>query len=158
MPTGSIQAAAMTMLNKSRIAQFRGQVAVHLLPQQGQGAGIGKDARQPMDIRSEELDVDDNEKTAHFRGKVVAIQGDTMLQAPTLLVKYEGKAASGLASATPAATQAAPGKDSGKESAKDSAQVTFLWVRDGVEVTAGTDRRITSDSVDFDVAADTALF
>jgi lipopolysaccharide export system protein LptA len=150
MPTGTIQAAAMTMLNKSRIAQFRGQVAVHLLPQQGQGVGIGKDMRQPVDIRSEELDVDDNLKTAHFRGKVVALQGETMLQAPTLLVKYEGKAASGLASAT----QAAPGKEAGK----DSAQVTFLWVRDGVEVTAGTDRRITSETADFDVAADTALF
>jgi lipopolysaccharide transport protein LptA len=36
--------------------------------------------------------------------------------------------------------------------------VTFLWARNGVEITAGHDRRITSDLVDFDVAADTALF
>jgi lipopolysaccharide export system protein LptC len=81
MPTGSVQALAMTMLNKSRLVQFRGEVAVRLLPQQqGRGLGIGKDVRQPVDVRSEELDVDDNLKTAHFRGKVVALQGETMLQ------------------------------------------------------------------------------
>lgn len=150
MPTGSVQAAAMTMLNKSKLVQFRGNVTVRLLPQQGQGLASGRDARQPVDIRSEELDVDDAAKTAHFRGKVVAVQGETMLQAPYLMVKYEGKAASGLA---PAA-DATPAKGAGS----DGAHVTFLWARNGVEVTAGTDRRIVSDLADFDVTADTALF
>jgi lipopolysaccharide export system protein LptA len=153
MPTGSVQAAAMTMLNKSKLVQFRGNVAVHLLPQQGQGLSqtlaSGRDARQPVDIRSEELDIDDAAKTAHFRGKVVAVQGETMLQAPYLMVKYEGKAASGL---TPA--DRSPGKAAGD----DGARVTFLWARNGVEVTAGTDRRIVSDLADFDVLGDTALF
>ena len=150
MPTGSVQAAAMTMLNKSKLVQFRGNVTVRLLPQQGQSLAAGRDARQPVDIRSEELDVDDAAKTAHFRGKVVAVQGETMLQAPYLMVKYEGKAASGLA---PAA-DATPAKGAGN----DGAHVTFLWARNGVEVTAGTDRRIVSDLADFDVTADTALF
>jgi lipopolysaccharide export system protein LptA len=150
MPTGSVQAAAMTMLNKSKLVQFRGNVTVRLLPQQGQGLATGRDARQPVDIRSEELDVDDAAKTAHFRGKVVAVQGETMLQAPYLMVKYEGKPASGLA---PAA-DATPAKGAGN----DGARVTFLWARNGVEVTAGTDRRIVSDLADFDVTADTALF
>jgi lipopolysaccharide transport protein LptA len=36
--------------------------------------------------------------------------------------------------------------------------VTFLWVRNGAEITAGNDRRITCELVEFDVAADTALF
>jgi len=150
MPTGSVQAAAMTMLNKSKLVQFRGNVTVRLVPQQGQGLAAGRDARQPVDIRSEELDVDDAAKTAHFRGKVVAVQGETMLQAPYLMVKYEGKAASGLASAA----DATPAKGAGS----DGARVTFLWARNGVEVTAGTDRRIVSDLADFDVTADTALF
>jgi lipopolysaccharide export system protein LptA len=151
MPTGSVRAAAMTMHNKSKLVQFRGNVNVRLLPQQGQGLATGKDARQPVDIRAEELDIDDAAKAAHFKGKVVAVQGETMLQAPYLMVTYEGKAASGLA---PAADASA-----GKDAAKDAGtRVTFLKARNGVEVTAGTDRRITSDLADFDIAADTALF
>jgi lipopolysaccharide transport protein LptA len=154
LPTGSVQAAAMTMLNKTKLVQFRGNVAVRLLPQQGQGfgqgLGTGRDARQPVDIRSEELDIDDATKAAHFRGsKVVAVQGETMLQTPYLMVKYEGKAA-GVASAAEAATAKAAGND--------GTRVTFLWARNGVEITAGTDRHITSDLADFDIAADTALF
>jgi lipopolysaccharide export system protein LptA len=150
MPTGSVQAAAMTMNTKSHLMQFRGAVAVRLLPQQGQSIAMGQDAREPVDVRSEELDVDDAAKNAHFKGKVVAIQGATMLQAPYLMVKYEGKAAAGLA----AGPQAPAAKDTGK----DGARVTFLWARNGVEVTAGDDRRITSELADFDVAANTALF
>src|SRR5262245_25291960 len=154
MPTGSVQASAMTMHNKTKLVQFRGNVTVRLVPQQGQTLsqtlGTGKDARQPVDIRAEELDVDDAGKVAHFRGKVVAVQGETMLQAPYLMVKYEGKAADGLA---PAAGPS-PDKDLGKQGTR----VTYLWARNGVEVTAGTDRRITSDLADFDLAADTAKF
>jgi hypothetical protein len=150
MPTGSVQAASMTMQNKTKLVQFRGSVAVRLLPQRGQGLGTGRDARQPVDIRAEELDVDDAAKAAHFKGHVVAVQGETMLQAPYLMVKYEGKAASGVA---PAADGAAVGT-----AGNDGTRVTFLWARNGVEITSGTDRRITSDLADFDVAADTALF
>jgi lipopolysaccharide transport protein LptA len=145
MPTGSVQALAMTLHTKTRLAEFRGDVSVRLVPS-AQGAGIGGDARQPVDVRSELLDVDDAQKTAHFRGKVVAIQGETMLQAPYLTVMYEGKAAAALASApkTPAG--------------QDGARVKLLAARDGVEITAGNDRRIASEQVEFDVSADTALF
>jgi lipopolysaccharide transport protein LptA len=146
-PTGSVQASAMTIDTKARLTQFRGAVAVRLLPS-ARGVGIGADARQPVDIRAEELDIDDEQKVAYFRGKVVAIQGETMLQAPYLMVKYEGKAAAALASATPQAPAAG----------SDGARVRFLWVRHGVEITAGNDRRIASELADFDVAADTALF
>jgi lipopolysaccharide export system protein LptA len=144
-PTGSVQAAAMTIDTKSRLAQFRGEVSVRLVGS-AQNTGIGGDVRQPVDVRSEELDLDDGQKTAHFRGKVVAMQGETMLQAPYLMVKYEGKAAAALAS-TPKAADGQAGT-----------RVTFLWARNGVEITAGNDRRITSEQADFDVAADTALF
>jgi lipopolysaccharide export system protein LptA len=144
MPTGSVNASAMTMNTKTKLVQFRGAVAVRLVPT-AQTTGIG-DARQPVDVNSEELDVDDAQKTAHFRGKVVAIQGDTMLQAPYLMIKYEGKASAALASGA----KGAAGQEGGR--------VTFLWVRNGVEITAGNDRRITSEAADFDVVADTALF
>jgi lipopolysaccharide export system protein LptA len=154
MPTGSVQAASMTMNTKTKLVNFRGSVTVRLVPQQGQTLAAGKDARQPVDITSEELDVDDTAKTAHFRGKVVAIQGDTMLQTPSLLVKYEGKAAAALGMA-----EDQPAKDTAKATAKEGGtRVTFMWARDGVDITAGNDRRITSDLGDFDVTAETALF
>src|SRR5262245_6918224 len=137
----------MTLETKKRLAQFRGAVAVRLV-QSAQAVGLGADARKPVDVRSETLDIDDAQKTAHFRGeKVVAIQGETMLQAPYLMVKYEGKAAAALDSAAPKAP-----------AGQEGTRVTFLWARNGVEITAGNDRRITSEAVDFDVAADTALF
>jgi lipopolysaccharide transport protein LptA len=147
-PTGSVQAAAMTLLTKARLAQFRGTVSVRMLPSAQSAIGTGRDARQPLNVYSEELDVDDAQKTAHFRTKVVAMQGDTMLSTPYLLVKYEGKAADALGPAAPAQGAADP----------QASKVTFLWARSGVEVTAGTDRRITSELADFDVVADTALF
>jgi lipopolysaccharide export system protein LptA len=147
MPTGSVQAAAMTMNTKTHLAQFRGAVAVRMLPSAQAAIGSGRDARQPLDVYAEELDVDDTAKTAHFRSKVVARQGDTMLSTPYLFVKYEGKAAAALSSAPEQTANNSQG-----------ARVTFLWARNGAEITMGDDRRVTSDLADFDVTADTALF
>jgi lipopolysaccharide export system protein LptA len=144
-PTGSVQAAAMTMDNKTRVVAFRGAVAVRLLPGAQGPVALGRDSRKPVDIYSQELDVDDAQKTAHFREKVVATQGDTTLSTPYLFVKYEGKAAPGLASSTP-------------QSNEPGSRVTYLWARNGVDITSDNDRRITSDLADFDVKADTALF
>jgi LPS export ABC transporter protein LptC len=149
-PTGSVQAAKMVMNTKTNLAQFRGEVAVQLVPTASQaGIAAGKDARQPINIHSDELDVDDAQKTAHFRGNVGAVQGDTMLNTPYLFAKYEGKAASTLGSE--------PQQPAGSEKGR-RARVTLLWARNGVEVTIGDDRRVVSDIADFDVAADTALF
>ena len=145
MPTGSVQASAMTMNTKTKAVAFRGAVSVRMLPGAQGPVALGKDPRQPVDIYSDELDVDDAQKTAHFRSKVVATQGDTTLKTPYLFVKYEGKAAAGLSSAAPQ-----PGEG--------SSRVTFMWARNGVEVVAGTDRRITSELADFDAKAETALF
>jgi len=145
-PTGSVQASAMTMNTKTRAVEFRGAVAVRMVPGAQGPVALGKDPRQPVDIYAEELDIDDAQKTAHFRGKVVATQGETILKTPYLFVKYEGKAAPGTPSATPPAGE------------KGGTRVTFLWARNGVEVTAGSDRRITSDLADFDAAAESALF
>ena len=145
-PTGSVQASAMTMHTKTKAVAFRGEVSVRMLPGAQGPVALGKDPRQPVDIYSDELDIDDAQKTAHFRSKVVATQGDTTLKTPYLFVKYEGKAAGGLSSAAPQ-----PGEQSGS-------RVTFMWARNGVEVVAGTDRRITSELADFDAKAETALF
>lgn len=146
-PTGSVQASAMTLQTKTKAAAFRGAVSVRMLPSQQGSVGLGKDPRQPVDIYSDELDIDDMQKTAHFRSKVVATQGDTTLKTPYLFVKYEGKAA-GMVPAAPATQPAEQG----------ASRVTMLWARNGVEVAAGSDRRITADLADFNAVADTALF
>ena len=146
-PTGSVHAAAMTIDTKTKAVAFRGAVSVRLLPGAQGPVALGRDPRQPVDIYAEELDIDDAQKTAHFRGNVVATQGDTTLKTPYLFVKYEGKSGAGLPGVA-----ASPGGEQG------NTRVTFLWARNGVDITAGTDRRVTSDLADFDVVADTALF
>ena len=75
------------------------------------------------------------------------MQGETTLKTPYLFVKYEGKGTPGI---TPA-PDAAQANDAGS-------RVTFLWARNGVDITSEGDQRITSDLADFDVKADTALF
>ena len=146
-PTGSVQASAMTMNTKTKAVAFRGAVAVRMVPGAQGPVALGKDPRQPVDIYSDELDVDDAQKTAHFRSNVAATQGETTLKTPYLFVKYEGKAA-GMSTAAPQAGA----------SGQSNTRVTNLWARNGVEVIAGADRRITSELADFDAAADTALF
>jgi len=44
------------------------------------------------------------------------------------------------------------------EGSDKGTRVTFLWARNGVEITIGNDRRVASELADFDVGADTALF
>jgi LPS export ABC transporter protein LptC/lipopolysaccharide transport protein LptA len=147
-PTGSVQAASMEMNTKTHLTKFKGSVAVRMMPSSSQTTlAVGRDARQPVDINAEELDVDDTQKTAHFRGNVSALQGDTMLNTPYLFVKYEGKG-SGMLGAEKAPDPAA----------EKGARVKFLWARGGVDLTMSGDRRVTSELADFDIDGDTALF
>jgi len=74
-------------------------VKTHLVSaaQPGQAAGdpgLRRDSRHPVDVTSDQLYVNDTDKTALFMGKVVAVQGDSTLKAPELHITYEGKARS----------------------------------------------------------------
>jgi LPS export ABC transporter protein LptC len=159
-PTGQIRGATMTLNTKTRQATFIGDVAVRLVQsgeQPGQKAGqksgqsvpttsaFGRDSRQPVDVTSEQFHLDEEAHTALFTGNVLAVQGDSTLKSPVLTVSYEGKGAADLA--------AAPAGQAGEGS-----QLTRLVAKSGVVVTAGPDRRVTSDEADFDAKADTALF
>src|SRR5437763_10874525 len=99
MPPGRVQGATMTMRTDTREATFVGDVKTHLVSaaQPGQAApatpAFGRDSRHPVDVSSDQLYVNDTDKTALFMGKVVAVQGDSTLKAPELHVTYEGKAA-----------------------------------------------------------------
>ena len=156
MPTGTLTANTMDFSTDTRAGKFRGNVALRLSQTpSANGAqpsiGLGGDARQPVEIHAQEFDIDDLKSLADFRVNVVAQQGETQLTAPELHVIYEGHPQTGLEGAPVAPAGAPAGADPG-------AQLSRLTARNGVVLTAGTDRRVVSDSVDFDVKADTALF
>lgn len=153
MPAGRVQGSAMTLRTDTREATFVGDVRTHLVSTAQPGAqarpaapSFGGDARQPVDVTSEQLYVNDEAKTALFMGKVVAVQGESTLKAPELHVTYEGAPAAEL---TGGASPQQPDEGS---------RLSRLVAKDGTVVTMGTDRRVSSDQVDFDAKADTAVF
>lgn len=127
----------------------------------------------PIDIASRRLEVDDEAKTAIFKGDVVAIQGDYILKTPELEVHYEGKAAdaalAGGAAATPAAAGAAtPAKDDGEAAAPGAAkpdpgtqdsgtQISRILAKGPVVVDGKDGQRLTGDAADYDVKNQAAV-
>ena len=142
----------MTMRTDTREATFVGDVKAHLVSatQPGQAApatpAFGRDSRHPIDVTADQLYVNDTDKTALFMGKVVAVQGDSTLKAPELHITYEGKAA------VEQLTGAAP------QQPDEGSRLSRLVAKNGIVVTIGTDRRVSSEQVEFDAKADTALF
>jgi lipopolysaccharide transport protein LptA len=149
LPTGRVKGASMTMKTDSKETTFVGNVSVRLLSApalagapQG-GSGPGREKEQPVDVKSDNLHVNDAAKTAIFMGSVMARQGDSTLRAPELHVAYEGRAADRL---------------TGTDQPADASQLSRLLATGGCVVTIGTDRRVASDQAQFDAKADTALF
>ena len=152
LPTGSVKGASMTLRTDTREATFVGNVQAHFVAaeQPGQASPqpspFGPAAKEPVDVSADQLYVNDNDKTALFMGKVVALQGTSTLKTPELHVTYEGKAAveqlTGAASPEP--TQ--------------GSQLSRLVAKNGSVLTMGADRRVASNRAEFDAKADTALF
>src|SRR5262249_443151 len=92
MPTGRLKGAAMTMRTDTPEATFVGNGPVRLTQdgaQPGRPAGAGvaagaRDRQQPVDVKSDNLYVNDTTKVAVFMGGVVATQGDSTLKTPEL--------------------------------------------------------------------------
>ncbi len=149
MPTGRIEANAMDFETKARKGTFQGDVKVRMAQAEQAGRqalGLGRDAKGPLDVRSARLDIDDGAKHATFSGGVTAAQGDSVIQASDLKVFYEGSSA---LPGQPAAAASGP---------NEASRVARLHAAGSVIVTAGPDRRILSEAVEFDVKGDTALF
>jgi LPS export ABC transporter protein LptC len=145
-PTGNVRAAGLNLKTDTQEASFLGNVIVRLVGSGGQGVGgFGRDGRQPIEVNADRLDVNDASKTARFTGSVTATQGESTLTSPELTVTYEGKAAS--------AQLNGPTK-----SDEPASRLSRLLASKGAVITAGGDRRVTSEQVDFDAKADTALF
>ncbi len=152
LPTGSEKGASMTLRTDTREATFVGNVKAHLVAAEQPGqvssrpSPFGRDAKEPVDVSADQLYVNDNEKTALFMGKVVALQGASTLKTPELHITYEGKAAVEQLTGT-----ASPEPDQGS-------QLSRLVAKNGSVLTMGADRRVSSDRAEFDAKADTALF
>jgi lipopolysaccharide transport protein LptA len=145
-PTGNVRSAGIHLKTDTQEASFQGNVIVRLVGSGGQGVGgFGRDARQPIEVNADRLDVNDASKTARFTGSVTATQGESTLKSPELTVTYEGKAASAQLSVSP-------------KSDEQASRLSRLVASKGAVITAGGDRRVTSEQVDFDAKADTALF
>jgi lipopolysaccharide export system protein LptA len=165
--TGRIAANAMELQTKERKGLFTGDVAVRLTPdatstKSALGGATGKDARLPIDMRANKLDFDDNAKLAIFSGGVTAVQGESQLAAATLRVTYEGRAnVPGLGSAPPGAPKAAAPALPAAGNIDPTTQATRLsklQASGQIVITQGADRRITAETMDLDVPADTAVF
>jgi LPS export ABC transporter protein LptC len=154
--TGSVRSAAMNLRTDTQQATFEGSVAVRLVGAGGPtGGGFGRDGRQPIEVSAERLDVNDAAKTARFTDNVTATQGDSTLKSPELTVTYEGKAASAQLSGEPKAGET---KSAEAKSGEPASRLSRLLASKGAVITAGADRRVSSQEVDFDAKADTALF
>src|SRR5262245_65488027 len=145
-PTGNVRSAGLNLKTDTQEATFLGNVIVRMVSAGGQGVGgFGRDARQSIEVNADRLDVNDASKTARFTGSVTATQGESTLKSPELTVTYEGKAAGAQLSAQP-------------KSDEQASRLSRLVASKGAVITAGGDRRVTSEQVDFDAKADTAVF
>lgn len=161
MPTATVKSRRMTLHNKQRQVTFVDQVRTHLIPAPKPAASA--DATKapaaaaptqpallgggsgPVDIDSARLDIDDLKRTALFKGDVVAVQAESTLRTPEMLVTYE--------SAEPP-----PGSD-GKPEAKPAKQpmgqqgsgrVDRIVAKGPVAMTRAGRDEVTSDAMEYD--------
>tara|TARA_R110002167_G_scaffold81858_5_gene223790 strand:- start:2517 stop:3107 length:591 start_codon:yes stop_codon:yes gene_type:complete len=55
-------------------------------------SGLSSSSKDPIEIEADELEVQDRDKTAVFRGNVRLVQGPTTLRASSITVYYAGRA------------------------------------------------------------------
>lgn len=150
MPTGRISADTMNLETKAKRGTFEGNVGVRLTQDPAAAKpmiGLGKEARAPIDVKAQRLDIDDAQRLATFTGGVTAAQGESTMRSANLRITYESPPAA--AAGVPAPT----------DLMSDSAtKVQRLTAGGGVVILAAPDRRVQADTVDFDVPGDTATF
>ncbi|MEL6373098.1 MAG: LptA/OstA family protein [Pseudomonadota bacterium] len=149
METGSIRANAMVLEPKVRRGVFKNSVLVRLKP--NDGAGFGGAQGQPIDVSARTLFVDDKAKAARFEQSVTARQGDNVLTAAELDVRYEGEAT------LPGTAPQAPPRNGGAAPEPTPSQLTSLFANGGVVIDGGSTRRVSADAARFNVKDDTAL-
>ncbi len=164
MDTGNIRARSMALNTKSRQGTFTDDVHVKLKappPKPEDPAAVAKpkaaapmmpglaaNSGQPIEVKSQRLDVDDTVKSAMFRRDVIAKQGDAVLQAPELDVFYEGKAD---IMGGPAKKPDAPAPEA--PAGEPQTKLKLIKARGGVQMT-NKDDTATGDTLDYDATSE----
>jgi len=108
--------------------------------------------REPIHIRSRDLEFLYNEKRVTYRGDVVVTQGDTTLKSDTLTVTYEDQPAE----KGPAQPRAEKTAVQQAENASFQQQLKEIVAEGNVQITSG-DRRATSKKAVFNEAVRTVV-
>jgi lipopolysaccharide export system protein LptA len=133
--------------------------------------GFSSDSGKPVDVKSDSLEVHQDEQKAIFTGHVIATQGDSVLHTDELTVFYDNAAVGGgdakkpaadkpAADATapaPAATPApAPAATAAPAAGADQGNSIKKLLAKGSVVVTSKDQKATGDNGVFDMAANTA--
>lgn len=102
------------------------------------------DPGAPVEVESDQLDVDDNAKVATFRGDVHAVQGDFNIKSAELYAYYEG--GSGLADMAGSVTP----KDGAAKDATAATKLSRIEAKRDVVVTSKDGQTATGDWANFD--------
>lgn len=161
-PAGTINATGLTLRQKVKEITFNSNVVAHLKPADAKAqetkdavaaepaqpaAGMFGQSKAPLDVTSQRLDVNDIKKTATFSGNVRAVQGDSVMETPELVVGYGGQDPN--AGAQPEAPGGLMAGAAGK--------VKDIIASGPVVMTRGTAERITSERAQFDAQNETGI-
>lgn len=117
-------------------------------PSEQAGLTFETDPGAPIDVESDNLFVNDNAKTATFRGDVKAVQGGFVVRTPELVATYTGQSA--LAAEPPAAGDKTAAGD--KKPAGEPGQLQYLRANKKVVITS-KDQNVTGDWATVDIKA-----
>jgi lipopolysaccharide export system protein LptA len=154
----TILAETMTLHWGEQRAIFEGNVRTHI-ERAAQAGASGADAKKPIDIESDRLEVDDKQHIAIFIGNTSATQGDDNLKAQRLEVTYENKSQEGPAHKTAQASKPVqPVKAPAASPADDplsSGQIKFIHAWGGTVVMTNEkdQQKATGDDAIYDVKA-----
>ncbi len=107
------------------------------------------DPNAPVDIEASQLDINDAQKTAVFRGDVKAVQGDFVIKTPELVATYTGEM--NMAGISGAEKEKAPGAK------KPSTELTTIRANTKVNVTSKDGQSVDGDWAVYDVKANTVV-
>ncbi len=166
MEAGTINANQMTVRQKTKEYIFIDKVRTSLKAQDSSAeSAAANEAQQktalpfgnskdPINITSNRLDVNDGAKTATFTGAVKAMQGASWLTSPELEVTYEGSAAA----VAESKTEAVPGQNGpGQSGPGQGGKVKRVVAKNPVVLSQGEGQEASSQSADFDALQQKAV-
>ncbi len=155
----------MTMLTAAQDAGSNGRITAHLVPGGGKAkdkkksdkpktastaSGLGSfvtDPDAPVDIEAGSLVVDDNAKTATFKGNVIAKQGGFTIRTPELVAHYSGDASLG--------DTGAGAKDADTKAKSKAPELTKIEAKRDVKITSDNGQKASGEWARFDVVKNT---